>query len=180
MHGQDRGVNARLAEIRVPGDVRGMLILCAALSMAAPPAELPLELHESWSAGEDAGALQARRDVRRYRAGAAGILAGGAAAGAGLALGTAPRIDSPACAALGCGSVGLASALWAWDLVLVEPPAGPEQSWDPVAYQGGFEAAYQGELLTQRRKWSLLAGGVTVVAVSGAWWLGSRALASGG
>lgn len=108
------------------------------------------------------------------------MLAGGAAAGAGLALGTAPRIDSPACAALGCGSVGLASALWAWDLVIVDPLVEPEQGWDPAAYQGGFEAAYRGELLTQRRKWSLLAGGATVVAVSGAWWLGSRALASGG
>jgi hypothetical protein len=161
-----------------------MLILCAALSMAAPPAELPSELHQSWSAGEQAGAQRARLDVRRYRAGAAGALAGGAAAGAGLALGGAPRVDSPGCAALGGGSVGLASALWAWDLAKVEPVSGDlseaEQGWDPAAYQGGFEQAYNQELLTQRRKWSLLAGGVSVLAVSGAWWLGSRALALGG
>lgn len=124
--------------------------------------------------------MRARQDLRRYRAGAAGALAGGAAAGAGLALGTAPRIDSPGCAALGCGSVALASALWAWDLVIVEPPTEPLQGWDPVAYQRGFDAAYREELLTQRRKWSLVAGSVTVLAVSGAWWLGSRVLASGG
>ncbi len=180
MHGQDRRVYALLADARVPGHVRGMLILCAALSLAAPPPELPLELHASWSAGEDAGTLRARQDVRRYRAGAAGVLAGGAAAGAGLALGTAPRIDSPGCAALGCGSVGLASALWAWDLVIVETPAVSEQEWDSLAFQGGFDAAYREELLSQRRKWSLVTGGAAVLAVSGAWWLGSRALGSGG
>lgn len=164
--------------------MRGMLILCAALSLAAPPVELPAELHESWSAGEDAGVLRARQDVRRYRAGAAGALAGGASAGAGLALGGVPRVDSPGCAALGCGSVGLASALWAWSLAKAGPVpdsvADADQGWDAGVYQAGFDAAYNEELLTQRRKWSLLAGGVSVLAVSGAWWLGSRALGLGG
>lgn len=157
-----------------------MLILCCALAWAVPPPDLPSELVESWSAGEVSGAQRARQDVRRYRAGAAGVVAGGAAAGAGLALGAAPRIDSPGCAALGCGSVGLASALWAWDLVLMEPPEAPPEGWDPQAFQGGFEQGYEQELLTQRRKWSLLAGGASVLAVSGAWWLGSRAWEEGG
>ncbi len=157
-----------------------MLILCSAIALALPPAELPAELHESWSAGEVNGAQRARQDVRRYRAAAAGAVAGGAAAGAGLALGAAPRIDSPGCAALGCGSVGLASALWAWDLAVVDPPEVPEGGWDAQAFQGGFEVGYQQELLSQRRKWSLLAGGVSVLAVSGAWWVGSRVLDQGG
>lgn len=93
-------------------------------------------------------------------------------------------MESPGCAALGCGSVGLASALWAWDLATVEPVseqvAEPAQGWDSTAYQAGFEVAYHQELLTQRRKWSLLAGGLSVLSVSAAWWLGSRALGSGG
>jgi hypothetical protein len=55
-----------------------------------------------------------------------------------------------------------------------------DQGWDARVYQAGFDAAYNEELLTQRRKWSLLAGGVSVLAVSGAWWLGSRALGLGG
>lgn len=49
-----------------------------------------------------------------------------------------------------------------------------------MAFQGGFETGYEQELLTQRRKWSLLAGGVSVLAVSGGWWLGSRAWEEGG
>lgn len=156
--------------------MRGMSILslCCALAFGqGTKTQSP-----GWMDGYSAGEQAARQDFRRYRAATGGVLAGGASAGAGAALGAVPRVDSPGCAVVGCGAVGLASAAWAWDLLPMEPPALPPDT--PSDYAEGYTLGYQDELLTLRRKWSLISGGLTVLAVGGTWALGSRLLGWGG
>lgn len=110
------------------------------------------------------GQAAARETVRASLPALLGVGAGGAAAGAGVAIGALPRLETPVCAGLACGAVGVVSAAWAWDLANATPPPGPWQS-ESDAYQRAYLAGYEEGSLRLRRKWTVLAGAGASAAV---------------
>lgn len=110
------------------------------------------------------GQAAARQSVRAPLPALLGVGAGGAAAGAGVAIGALPRLGTPVCAGLACGAVGVVSAAWAWDLANTAPPPGPWMD-ESQAYQQGYLLGFEDTSLRLRRKWTVLAGAGTSAAV---------------